>query len=78
MLCLEVSRQADGSVVLVLSIPGHEGATERVWRPPVAWEDLQASALKALSDFLWVSGGIAMELPWTEGSDALPVEDPGR
>ena len=62
-LVIEVSRYASGAAAVLISIPGREGTSERVWASPLPWDDIQATTLAALSDFLWLSGGAVQALP---------------
>lgn len=64
-LVLEVSRLTDRRVSVVVSIPGREGTSSRIWPADCPWLDLQASVLETLSTWLYLTGGHQERLPET-------------
>lgn len=64
LLVIELGRLESDQVRLVISIPGREGAVTHVWPRACPWEDVQASILSAVADWLLLSGGHQEGLPF--------------
>lgn len=64
-LVLELGRTSAHDVALVLSLPGREGTVVHQWDSATPWADVEATLLKAVSDWLWLTGGRQERLPGT-------------
>lgn len=63
VLVLEIGKTASGAIRTIISIPGREGTVCTDYRSVDRWDDISATVLSALSDWLWLSGGHQEELP---------------